>query len=388
MPKTNLPDENAPRSPAADPVSGATAVVEGPTAEQAIARVHAEHGPDARIVDAHRTRRGGIAGFFASEIVQLHVAPAGTSADTGGSAETSAPTGATAVTSAPAGVTAGISAPTGPTAAASGRTAAPHEGATASGSPVDRLVAEADAMPETMDFATFLQQQMHDPGAPAAGSRTVPSPTPDIQEFWRTAAVGTVTPDDAVDVTESAVSQTPTVGEAGTVPTPTVSPPETAPGPAWSRDALLQLGLPVDLVRAVEPELRDTQDDIAWTMAIARAVTPALGPIPSGPALLVGPHAERLSGEVAAPTARSRMWFEALHEGRWIHLVVGGDGWRELLSFAPRVLSWTDPRDLPDALRCALELELTLGYGIQDGRARRARPLDVALAIRALVDGR
>jgi hypothetical protein len=50
-----------------------TVTVEAATVEQALAQVTAEHGPDARILRADRVRRGGIAGFFAREVVALEV---------------------------------------------------------------------------------------------------------------------------------------------------------------------------------------------------------------------------------------------------------------------------------------------------------------------------
>ena len=49
-------------------------VVEAPTAEQALAQVAAQLGDDARIVSAERIQRGGLAGFFAKEMVQITAA--------------------------------------------------------------------------------------------------------------------------------------------------------------------------------------------------------------------------------------------------------------------------------------------------------------------------
>jgi hypothetical protein len=101
----------------------------------------------------------------------------------------------------------------------------------------------------------------------------------------------------------------------------------------------------------------------------------------------VGPRAHLLNGIVASPTARSQTWLVALGAGRWHHLVVGGEGWRAALAGDPLAVSWTRPEDLPDALRCATELGLVLGYGPLAGEIRRARPLDVALSLRASVEG-
>jgi hypothetical protein len=51
-------------------------------------------------------------------------------------------------------------------------------------------------------------------------------------------------------------------------------------------------------------------------------------------------------------------------------------------------VSWASAADLHEAIRNAVELGLVLGYGPLDGGVRRARPLDVALAVRDLVPGR
>ncbi len=58
-------------NPPAPDIDRPTVVIEADTVEDALARVSRELGPDARIVSADRTRKGGIAGFFAREVVAL-----------------------------------------------------------------------------------------------------------------------------------------------------------------------------------------------------------------------------------------------------------------------------------------------------------------------------
>lgn len=65
----NLPTTE---TPPASPVT-----IEADTVEEALARVTSELGPDATIVSAERVRRGGIAGFFAREVIELIAEPGG-----------------------------------------------------------------------------------------------------------------------------------------------------------------------------------------------------------------------------------------------------------------------------------------------------------------------
>lgn len=361
MPPTSLRETD--EKPAAVLADGAIDVIEAATAEDAVARVHATHGPQARIVDARRHRRGGIGGFFATEVVQLHVAPPEPPA---ASAPPSAPP---AAPQAPA-----ASAPQAPTPPP-----VPTASAEAAPSAVDRLLVGAHELPETVDFATFLRRQLAEETGGSAGASPVAAPEAPV------APEAPAAPEARAAPAVHAVAETPAAPEVPVEPD-TPAAPEPMAGPPWSVTALLHLGLPVELVRSLD--LDDAADDLAWTTALTAAVAGLCGPVPSGPALLVGPKADDLATAITAPTARSRMWFDALHEGRWIHLVVGGAGWREHLASGPRVVSWADPTDLPEALRCASELGPTLGYGPLGGAVRRARPLDVVLAIRAQVDQR
>lgn len=415
MPRTSLLESKTSSSAEPELAEGATDVIEAATAEAAIAEVHERLGPDARILDARRELRGGVGGFFAKEVVQLHAA----AGDGGSPVSDDAPLRA-APPREPRPTT-----PSDGSSPASSATTPAHPGPSAT-SPIDRLIDDA---PDTVDFATFLRDRMeHDPDlaeaatatsaadriAPAApeastapGAPTAPGvpaavevpgadepdPAPARPELsfaqeqavatWRAAAgvpatAPSAAPDSAVpeEMATTSASPQPAQDEAS-IPAPIA-------GPAWSAARLLQLGIPADLIRATG--LDETADDLAWTTALATALAPVCAELPAGPGLLVGPRADRLSGDVEGPAARSQVWFDALRDGRWLHLVVGGDGWRDHLASAPRAVSWTRSGDLPDALRCAIELGLTLGYGPIGGRVRRARPLDVALAVRELVD--
>lgn len=419
-------------APADAPVAGATLVAEAPTAEAALEQVHAAYGAGARIVEAKRVLRGGIGGFFAKEVVQIHAAR--------GSDAPSAPAPAPA-TQAPA---------TGDASPA------------AVASPIERLLAEAGDTPDEVDFATFLRRQLAPElaaqsaaSAPSAAPRSTDAPpraaapmhwptmddiarpaaqrseaaahapapveTPAAQApaqdtgrpSWADAPAGTrVTTQDAVDRTPAPTPPT----EPVPAPAPAAAAPATLParwqdeddltppdGRAWSRTVLVRLGLPVALVQSLD--VAERADDVAWTFALAEALRPLCRPLPSGRALMVGPRARGLAtsigmpvtavgqpllalGDVAAGVTGSDAsldWMERARRGRWLHLVIGGKGWRDLLHADPLAVSWASEEDLPIALRAALELGLVLGYGPLGGRADRARPLDVALAIRDLI---
>ena len=154
----------------------------------------------------------------------------------------------------------------------------------------------------------------------------------------------------------------------------------------WSAVGLLRLGLPRTFVDTVK--VHDPDDDLAWTAALTAALRNLCGPLPDHPSVMVGSLASTVAEEARVPTANSPLWLRSLRSQRWVHLVVGGDGWRDWLEEEPLAVSWARSEDLPEAIRCAAELGLRLGFGPMGGTVRRAHPMDVALAVRELVDGR
>jgi hypothetical protein len=370
-----------PTTTLAEPVEGATLVAEATTAEAALADVHDRLGPDARILDARRVLRGGVGGFFAREVVQVHAAPA----------EGAAPRAV---------------------------------------SPIDRLLADAETAPEAVDFATYLRDQL---GRTEPSAAPATSPAAEVRmdashpvrprhthpgeddahangverPAWADgpgtppAAVGASSPDVGAGVG-------PVVAASEEVPHNRDTEPTAAAdgGPRWSVTTLVRLGLPPELVRSIRVDERS--DDVAWTAGLAAALRPLCRPLPAGRSMLVGPRARGLAkarnipvtsigqpirtrGDSAAAVGAGKAgqtWLAKVSKGRWLHLVVGGQGWRTLLHADPLAVSWAGPEDLPEAIRTAGELGLVLGHGPLDGRVRRARPLDVALAVRDLVPGR
>jgi hypothetical protein len=180
----------------------------------------------------------------------------------------------------------------------------------------------------------------------------------------------------------------------------------TADAGPWSQDALRRLGLPEEIMRAVA--MQCPTDDLGWFSAMTRALQPLCRELPAGSDMIVGAYARRYgrAAEVElvtldqhAPrrgpaaiamklTEHSRRWLARESEGRWLHLVIGGSGWREFLFEHPAVISWTSIEDLPQAITAAAQLDLILGFGIEDASPVRARAVDLAIALRGMLEQR
>lgn len=250
------------------PVHGATDVVEADGAETALAEVHRRFGADARILDARRVLRGGIGGFFAREIVQLHVAPgparrrARLDADlddvlrraSASSCAAAPPPRANPATSSPR-----VDTP----AAATVTTAAPRTDAARS--PVDRLLGDSD---DELDFGTLLRMQLSGDArastdstrAAAIARLAADSDRPDPANVATPPAAVATSGEAAADAHARAPASSAAVGH---------TPPAAQDGPGWSITALVRLGLPSTFARSLAVD--HPADDLAWTMAVARA---------------------------------------------------------------------------------------------------------------------
>jgi hypothetical protein len=180
----------------------------------------------------------------------------------------------------------------------------------------------------------------------------------------------------------------------------------TADAGPWSQDALRRLGLPEEIMRAVA--MQRPTDDLGWFSAMTRALQPLCRELPAGSDLIVGAYARRYgrAAEVELVTLdqhaprrgpaaiamklneHSRRWLAREAGGRWLHLVIGGSGWREFLFERPSVISWTSIEDLPQAITAAAQLDLILGFGIEDASPVRARAVDLAIALRGMLEQR
>jgi hypothetical protein len=180
----------------------------------------------------------------------------------------------------------------------------------------------------------------------------------------------------------------------------------TADAGPWSQDALRRLGLPEEIMRAVA--MQRPTDDLGWFSALTRALQPLCRELPAGSDMIVGAYARRYgrAAEVELVTLdqhaprrgpaaiamklneHSRRWLAREAGGRWLHLVIGGSGWREFLFERPSVISWTSIEDLPQAITAAAQLDLILGFGIEDASPVRARAVDLAIALRGMLEQR
>ena len=178
----------------------------------------------------------------------------------------------------------------------------------------------------------------------------------------------------------------------------------------WSALNLQRLGLPASVVDAVW-NLR-SDDDFVWLRALADAVKLFCRPLPGGASMLVGPRGKRLAEALDLPGVRKgeappygghvgirckdhrtdRDWLAEVAGERWLHVVIGGNGWQGLLFDDPLAVSWVGDDDLPEALDLCAKLGLVLGYGMssdtKDAVALRATPFEVALSIRSLLPRR
>ena len=318
------PDLTMPR--VATPPSDERLVVEADTAEQALDLVREQLGDDAEIVEARKVHRGGWKGFFALERVEL-----------------TARARATSVAAPPI---------TAPPAARTSLSAATQ--------PVDDHTAARRALEEgdqrdRADFDRMLRRLLEPADAPATRRPSSPSAS--------------------------------------------------VPAVAWSSQALEDLRLPSPVIEACR-EL-DRADDLGWIAAIADVVGPWCRPLPTGVPAYVGTRLRRLAdaldlplvgiGEVApadgpvvldAPdSATGRAWSARQAGDRWLHVVAGTGRWQAYAFEDVLAVSWTADDQLPLALSMASRLGVVLGYG-PSARGReivRAAPVDVALAIRALM---
>jgi hypothetical protein len=331
--------------------AGNTVTVIAPTAEEAMALV-GDAGPGFRTTSIGKVRRGGLAGFFATEMVRI-VAEAAE----GDGGRQIAPLGA----------------------------AAPLQLATA-----DDLIASLCGSdgPFAGRLAAGLQRSLHDPPATApaeapATAPVVPTPTDSITpasanigagDFWHSEPAPRGLTDERAQRHRSAA--------AG----------------AWSAAALEAVGLPASLVgriASVRPH-----DAVTWNAALMLAVRDWCGAdLPPG-AVLAGPACGDLAvalhiplvdaadvadreGPVALPTASAAELCAAIGE-RAVHLVVGG-AWRHLATVRPTTVSAATGADLVDAIRAAVAWDVPLGWVVDGGEATRIDPFVVAAHVRALL---
>ena len=176
--------------------------------------------------------------------------------------------------------------------------------------------------------------------------------------------------------------------------------------PAWSRQALVRLGLPTTIVDSCTD--LDTRDDLGWINALADAVAPSCRAISDEPAVLAGDGAPKLAAPFGLPVlhvsevpradtaslcasvADDRIdidWLGRLLAGRFLHVVVGSTPWMHLLVDDPIAVSYVTDAGVVDALYVSQTLGSPLGYGTADDGKRLSRvgPIDVALTIRRLV---
>lgn len=350
--------------------SGNTVTVVAPTAEEAMA-VAGDAIPGFRTTSIGKVRRGGLAGFFATEMVRL-VAEGPACLETAPSPRVLGPD--------PAPVGAGSGPRTERSRDVLGLATADDLIASlcGSGGPFAR---GADA-PFADRLAAELHRSLHEPSAPAAP----PTPTPVVEP----------TP----------VAEDLRGSDPGSPPLSPRSPERPTAGPqrldaaagVWSAAGLEAVGLPSRLVAGVAAI--GPQDEVTWNAALMLALREHCGAaLPSGD-VMAGPAGAVLAaarhltvvaggeladreGAVAVLDADAATLAAGL-DGRPLHLVVGG-AWRHLATARPAVVSAAGIDDLIDAVRVAVAWDAPLGW-VHDGSAAvRVDPFLVAAHVRSLL---
>lgn len=403
---------------------------EAPTAEEALEAVHTQVGPGAEIISAERARTGGIGGFFAREVVQLRVRKPGTK------------TAAGSVAGSAAGAQPSVQPMAQPTGQPSAQSSAQSQG-------LDALMANLLAAEEDDErsFAEVLRARLG--GDLTTSNGQTPAMGQAASAMGQAAPVAQATPTngDATAMGRAAAAHIPGAPSAAAPgsPAPHAAAPAPAapespswpmasadpiashatPGPApsadlggpepsashaeWSLTNLMRLGLPAGILETLRG--LDPRDEAAWVAGLAHAITPLTRPLPGGAAAYVGPRAAKLARTMDIPVIAvgteadperpfavamqggeaARSWLAWNRARRWLHVVIGGEGWRPLLFDEPLAVSWVGDENLCEAIRLSSELGLVLGFGLGSGRgakARRAVPLEVALTIRDLLPRR
>ena len=333
--------------------------VDAPTAEEALSEVQEQLGPNARIVDARKTMKGGIGGFFAREVFQL--------------------------------------------------TAEPGDPGDGLSDVLRRVSASVDA--EETTFGDVLRRELLSNGEPTIDLPKIEAePSEEAEEVVSSASPSAPAhPTNSERDSAGSPLQTHSTPPAEVVNEArrSLSVPQgdyvAGTGPVeWSADRLARLGVPFRIVRATVDS--DPGDDLAWLVSIATAIAPLCGPLPEGDSIAAGPMAARIGpaaglatttfpdppsygGPVAlaldATDGAARAWLTRVQGDRWFHLVAGGEGWHDLAHKDIGAVSWTDGQAFIAAIQLCSDRRLPLAYGLRrDGTIFRATPLDVALSLR------
>jgi hypothetical protein len=349
--------------------SGNTVTVVAPTAAEAMAIAGDAAGPGFRTTSIDKVRRGGMGGFFATEVVRL-VAEA---QPTPGAPRPLELASADDLLASLCG------------------TEGPFAGRLAEGlqrSLAEPIVAPAQPLPITTQVPVTPPAQPTS-AAPAVAAASITT--------WNEAAPVNGTPHPSANGTHAVTLEQPAPPARSIRPAPAAAVAQ--PG-LWSAEALRSIGLPETLV--AETARQQPDSDVTWNVGLMLALQHVCSTdIPPG-AVMIGPAcadlARRLrvisldAGElgntvtsVAIADATPKRLAHGLN-GRSVHLVVGGS-WRHLATVRPDVVSAATPSDLIDAVRVAGSWGARLGWVQRGDRHVRIDPFLVAGYIRDLLAG-
>lgn len=369
-----------------------TIEIEADTVADAMARVAAEVGEDAQVVDARKAITGGIGGFCAKERVVL-----------------TAKRPANDLPSVLERMSRAVDAEETEFGAMLRRELAARDagGEWGGGGTTERSAATpAGSAPAEPAVGTIVASE-DDAYTLVAMDDLEHAPPPSLRLPDLAAAVADPQPAAAATVPEPLPA--PTV-PADQDPTPVYDAwrvQESGGGVEWGVKEVVRRGLPERIVAAVADI--DPRDDLGWISGIASAVAPLCGEPLHPDGVIVGSHAARLADLLAVPmveplgmapyaggfscsltgTYDEQKWLDFVLAGRPLHVVIDDSGtWGDLLVADPSVVSWVGERGVTTALHLAATLGARLGYAPADGdpgRLVRVSPIDVALAVRQLM---
>ncbi len=373
---------------------GQLAMIEARTMEEADLAAEQACGPGWRTVYVQRVTKGGFAGFFATEVIELVASPAAKATTAPAYAEdllsALGPDGGDFADRMMVELRAAEAKPAPTATHVASERVAPSVGA---GSPPRVAAATPQAAAPVLP-STFTQM---------VRSGAAPAPLAHMGEFerefiapeslpWASSAVASRAPRTPrrADPAEASAREPARHGLAG----------PSEPASMWSSAALLVLGLPESLVDTVLAA-RPTCDE-EWTAALMLALRDLVGPEPRGPVVVVGPHAAQVAGlrhvtVVAADALGASDGTVAVvtHDpatvagaanGRAFHLVVGG-AWSTLAGLRPAAVTASSVADLPAALRIAAAWSVRVAAVRTTDGLQPADAVGGAMAIRSLLLG-
>ena len=351
-------------------------------------------GGDCTVVSVERVREGGIAGFFATELVRVNARPSrfhvatreldaamSSAEELVSSMRANSPQFADRLMSELqlSDTTAHRGEPAAPTAVESSPIS-PWRSETQTS---DAPIVETDGS-GAFDSDRFMSERF-------------------VSERYESTSDAYVAPRAAVPAATTPSTPAPVARPVTAVERPPIRPvsmTELTHDPRWSHQSLRALGLPD---RIVDHALRDQpKEGPEWIVALMGAFRTICASAPAGPTVMAGPScanlarqlrlvsvdAEELSesfSSVAIPNVTAKTARAAINN-RYMHVMVGGR-WQHLASIQTHVVSAATPADLLEAVRVCCAWDATLGWSPVGDRYERIDEFTLVAHVRSVLYG-